>query len=237
LKGQNITVEPGIAVIIPVYNEAESIARVLRDIPAQLNASIIVVDNNSSDDTAAIARREGALVLAEPGQGYGYACARGVQYLAGLAEKPGIVVFLDGDYSDYPGEMTGLVNPIKENGYDLVLGCRTKMKGPAMPLQQLLGNRVATWLIGLAYGKKFRDLGPFRAIRFEALAGLNIQDRTYGWPVEMQVKAIRQNLHILEVPVSYRPRIGRSKISGTVKGTVLAGYKIISTILKYRRQG
>jgi glycosyltransferase involved in cell wall biosynthesis len=235
LKRQSIELNSRISVIIPAYNESDSIARVLRDIPSQLNASIIVVDNNSTDDTAGTALKEGAIVLTERSQGYGHACARGVQYLAGLEEKPGIVVFLDGDYSDYPEEMTGLVRPIIEEGYDLVVGCRTTIKSSAMPLQQLLGNWLATSLINLLYGKKYRDLGPFRAIRFEALAGLNIQDRTYGWPVEMQVKAARQNLRILEVPVCYRPRIGKSKISGTIKGTVLAGYKIISTILKYRR--
>lgn len=235
LKRQIITLATKIAVIIPAFNEADSIARVLRDIPDRLAAQIVVVDNNSCDGTSEIALKEGATVVPESRQGYGYACAKGVQYISDLPDKPDIVVFLDADYSDYPGEMTDLVRPIIEEGYDLVIGCRTKIKSSDMPLQQLFGNWLATGLIRLFYGKKYHDLGPFRAIRFEKLAGLNIQDRTYGWPVEMQVKAIRQNMRILEVPVSYRARIGKSKISGTFRGTMLAGYKIIGTIFKYRR--
>ena len=235
LKSQSVTWCSRIAVIIPAFNEADSIARVLRDIPDHLAAQVVVVDNNSCDGTGEIALKEGATVVTESRQGYGYACARGVQYLSDLPDKPDIVVFLDGDYSDYPAEMIGLVKPIIEEGYDLVIGCRTKIKSFAMFPQQLFGNWLATGLIRLFYGKKYNDLGPFRAVRLDKLAGLNIRDRTYGWPVEMQVKAIRQNMRILEVPVGYRARIGKSKISGTFRGAVLAGYKIIVTIFKYRR--
>jgi glycosyltransferase involved in cell wall biosynthesis len=225
-----------IAVIIPAFNEADSIAAVLADIPGELVAEIIVVDNGSSDATAQIAEAAGATVVTEDRRGYGYACARGVQYLANSPRKPDIVVFIDADYSDYPSEMTDLVKPIVDNGYDLVVGCRTKVEKFAMPPQQVLGNRLAVGLINLLCdGVRYHDLGPFRAIRYEKLIALDIQDRTYGWPVEMQVKAAKRNMRVLEVPVSYRARIGKSKISGTVRGTLLAGYKIITTILKYSR--
>lgn len=226
---------PRVAVVIPAFNEADSIAAVVKEVPAELDADVLVVNNNSSDATPEIARAAGATVVIETRQGYGYACARGVRHLSNSQNKPDIVVFLDGDYSDYPGEMTGLVRPIVEQGYDLVIGCRLKVQRSAMPLQQVLGNRLATGLIKLFYGRRFRDLGPFRAVKFEKLVELGLQDRTYGWPVEMQVKAIRKNMRILEVPVSYRPRLGKSKISGTLQGTLLAGYKIIWTILKYMR--
>ena len=228
--------KPDVAVIIPAMNEAEAIARVIADIPLELASEIIVVNNNSHDATPNIARRSGATVIHEPRQGYGFACMRGVDYLAARTNKPDIVVFLDADYSDYPEEMTELIRPIVEGSYDLTIGCRSAAKRDrnVMPVQQLWGNWLATLLIKLFYGVKFSDLGPFRAIKFNDLIALNMKDRTYGWPVEMQVKSIKRRMRICEVPVSYRARIGKSKISGTVRGTFLAGHRIISTIIKYR---
>ena len=227
---------PDIAVIIPACNEAASIAKVLSDIPKGLAAEIVVVNNNSSDDTALIAREKGAIVVDEPRQGYGAACMRGVEYLQSRPGKPDIVVFLDADYSDYPEEMIALIEPVFEQNFDLVLGSRSpgKMQKGAMPAQQIFGNRLATFLIKTLYGVQFTDLGPFRAVKFDKLLSLDLCDRTYGWPIEMQLKAVRQRWRICEVPVSYRPRIGKSKISGTIRGTIMAGYKILSAILRYR---
>ncbi len=195
-----------------------------------------MVNNNSSDDTAFVAREKGAIVVDEPRQGYGAACMRGVEYLQSRPGKPDIVVFLDADYSDYPEEMIALIEPIFEQNFDLVLGSRSpgKMQKGAMPVQQIFGNRLATFLIKTLYGVQFTDLGPFRAVKFDKLLSLDLCDRTYGWPVEMQLKAVRQRWRICEVPVSYRPRIGKSKISGTIRGTIMAGYKILSAILRYR---
>jgi glycosyltransferase involved in cell wall biosynthesis len=230
------TKPPDIAVIIPACNEAASIAKVLSDIPKGLAAEIVVVNNNSIDDTARIAREKGALVVDEPDQGYGSACMKGVEYLKSRPHKPDIVVFLDADYSDYPEEMIALIEPVFEQNFDLVLGSRSrgKMQKGAMPAQQIVGNRLATFLIKTLYGVQFTDLGPFRAVKFDKLLSLDLCDRTYGWPIEMQLKAVRQHWRICEVPVSYRPRIGKSKISGTIKGTIMAGYKILSAILRYR---
>lgn len=227
---------PTIAVVIPACNEAASIAKVLSDIPKGLAAEIVVVNNNSVDDTAHIAEEMGAIVVDEPRQGYGYACMKGVDFLKSRAHKPDIIVFLDADYSDYPEEMTALIEPILEENFDLVLGSRSgdKMQKGAMPAQQILGNRLATSLIKTLYGVQFTDLGPFRAVKFDKLLSLDLRDRTYGWPIEMQLKAVRQYMRICEVPVSYRARIGKSKISGTIKGTIMAGYKILSAILRYR---
>jgi len=227
---------PDIAVIIPAMNEADAIAKVIADIPPGIVEEIIVVNNGSNDATPDIARHAGATVLDEPRQGYGFACMRGVNYLAARRNKPDIVVFLDADYSDYPSEMTDLIRPIVEQDYDMVIGCRSvnKNSSGAMPLQQIWGNSLAKLLVKLFYGVSFGDLGPFRAIKFSSLLALDMKDRTYGWPVEMQLKALKRGLRIYEVPVSYRPRIGKSKISGTVRGTLWAGYKIISTIVKYR---
>jgi glycosyltransferase involved in cell wall biosynthesis len=227
---------PNIAVIIPAYNEAASIGKVLADIPKRLAAEIIVVNNNSSDDTAPIAREKGAIVVDEPRQGYGFACMKGVEYLQLGPDKPDIVVFLDADYSDYPEEMIALIEPIFEQNFDLVLGSRTlgKIQKGTMPAQQIFGNRLATWLIKTFYGARFTDLGPFRAVKFDKLMALDMRDKTYGWPIEMQLKAVRQQLRICEVPVRYRTRIGKSKISGTIRGTIMAGYKILSAILRYR---
>ncbi len=223
-----------VAVIIPAFNEAESITKVLSSIPESLVSEVVVVDNNSTDATPENAGKAGATVVRELKQGYGAACHRGLEYLKSKSQKPDIVVFIDGDYSDYPEEMDRLIRPITEEGYDLVIGSRmpdTTEKG-AMTQQQILGNRLIIALIRLLYGYRFTDLGPFRAIRFERLVEMGIRDRTYGWPVEMQLKALKQGLKILEVPVSYRVRIGKSKVSGTIRGSLKAGGKILLTILR-----
>jgi glycosyltransferase involved in cell wall biosynthesis len=224
-----------IDVIIPAFNEENSIKNVINDIPSNLVRDVIVVDNNSFDLTSKIASSAGALVLSESTQGYGSACKRGVDYLKTRPVLPDVVVFLDADYSDYPEQLVRLVNPIKNSGFDMVLGSRTKGKVAknAMPFQQRFGNWLATYMISLFFGHKFSDLGPFRAIKFKKLLELNMQDKTYGWTVEMQLKALKRKLKIIEIPVDYRLRIGESKISGTLKGSILAGYKIISTIFKY----
>jgi glycosyltransferase involved in cell wall biosynthesis len=225
-------------VIIPAFNEAPSIGRVLRDIPKAWVREVVVVDNGSTDQTGQEAKRNGATVLSQPNKGYGNACLKGIDYLRSkpVAEQPDVVVFLDGDYSDYPQELSNLVAPIARDEADFVLGSRTmgdRKPGSMMP-QQLFGNWLATNLILLLFGTRFTDLGPFRAIRFPSLLALGMIDRNYGWTVEMQIKALKQGLRWQEVPVSYRPRIGHSKVSGTLRGTVGAGYKIITTILKYR---
>lgn len=227
--------KPIISVIIPAFNEATSIANVLRDIPKELVHEVVVVDNNSTDNTSEIAEANGATVLSETHQGYGFACLKGIDYLKHKAEKPYIVVFLDADYSDYPTEIKDVIKPIIEENYDMVIGSRAlgeREKGSLTP-QQVFGNWLATRLLKLIYGVKYTDLGPFRAIKFEQLVELDMRDQTYGWTVEMQVKASKHQLKTCEVPVSYRKRIGQSKISGTLKGSILAGYKILFTIFKY----
>lgn len=223
-----------IKVIIPAFNEEDSIALVIKDIPKLVN-EIIVVDNNSKDKTAEVARKAGATVLSEFKMGYGHACLKGMEYIANQTIKPEIIVFLDGDYSDYPEELTKIVQPILENDIDLVIGTRIKdlsEEGAMMP-QQIFGNWLATTLMRLFFGAKFTDLGPFRAIKYQKLLDLKMQDPTYGWTVEMQLKAKRQCLSYIEVPVHYRKRIGVSKVSGTVKGSIFAGAKILSWIFKY----
>lgn len=227
--------QPIIVVIIPAFNEENSVGNVIREIPNDLVQEVIVVNNNSNDQTAVQAARAGATVLYEPIQGYGQACLCGIAYAKNRQQKPDIVVFLDADYSDYPAEMTALVKPIVEGGVDLVIGSRAmgnRQRGSMTP-QQLFGNWLATTLLRWLYSVDYTDLGPFRAVRFDKLLALDMQDKTYGWTVEMQLKAAKQGLRITEIPVNYRRRIGFSKISGTVKGTVLAGYKIITTIFKY----
>ena len=228
---------PLINVIIPAYNEEKSIQKVIKDIPGELVKDIIVVDNNSKDNTFAVAQAAGATVLKEPRQGYGQACLRGIAYALNkpAEERPEIIVFLDGDYSDHPEELPHLVQPILENKADMVIGSRAlgnRARG-AMTPQQIFGNWLATTLLKYLYGAHFTDLGPFRAIRTDKLVQLGMQDRNYGWTVEMQVKAAKQKLRFVEVPVTYRKRIGFSKVSGTLKGTILAGYKIILTIFRY----
>ena len=225
---------PAVAVIIPALDEEDAIVRVLGDIPDELSATVIVVDNGSTDRTAARARDCGATVVAEPRSGYGQACLAG---LAALPEGVDIVVFLDGDYSDYPSEMSTLVEPIARDAADLVIGSRVlgETETGALLPQARVGNALATWLIRHLFGVKYTDLGPFRAVRLTALKKLHMADRNFGWTVEMQVKAARRGLRIAEVPVRYRRRIGKSKITGTFLGSVRAGYKILWTI--FRRSG
>ena len=223
---------PRISVIIPVFNEQKAIQNVLSDIPGHLEADVVVVDNGSTDRTVELARQMGARIVHEHRRGYGWACLAGIAAL----HKPDIVVFLDGDYSDYPDEMTGLVKPIVEGRADLVIGSRilgNREAGALLP-QARFGNWLATWLIRRLFGACFTDLGPFRAVTYPALLQLEMQDRTFGWTVEMQVKAARLKLRFLEVPVSYRRRIGVSKITGTVGGTIRAGWKILYTIFRYK---
>ncbi|WP_045688557.1 glycosyltransferase family 2 protein [Hymenobacter sp. AT01-02] len=231
------TQPPLIDVIIPAYNEEKSIANVLAEIPAGLVREVMVVDNNSTDRTGEVAEAVGATVLRENRPGYGYACLAGMARCFGrpAPEQPDIIVFLDGDYSDYPEEMTALVAPILRGEADMVIGSRAlgqREAGSMLP-QQIFGNWLATNLLRRLYGAQFTDLGPFRAIRREALQRINMQDTTYGWTVEMQLKAARLKLRSVEVPVRYRRRIGISKVSGTVKGTLGAGYKILWTIFRY----
>lgn len=224
-----------IVVIIPAYNEENAVGRVVEALPSEWVREIVVINNNSNDQTASVARKAGATVLDEPLQGYGNACLCGLQYVAQMQEKPDIVAFIDADYSDYPEELPTLLKPIIEADADLVIGSRAlgdRAKGAMMP-QQLFGNWLATTLIRWLYKVNFTDLGPFRAVRYTALEKIDMQDKTYGWTVEMQVKAAKLKMTCVEVPVSYRVRVGKSKISGTLKGTVLAGYKIITTIFKY----
>lgn len=223
-------------VIIPAFNEQNAVCHVLSDIPMERVSEVIVVNNGSTDNTVEQARSCGATVLDEPRKGYGNACLKGIDY---LIEKPAaddsIVVFIDADYADYPEEMSKLIQLITEGKADMVIGSRalgTREKG-AMTPQQVVGNWLATTLLKRFYGVKFTDLGPFRAIRFDKLIDIGMQDTTYGWTVEMQLKAAKQKLKCMEVPVNYRKRIGKSKVSGTVKGTLMAGYKILWTIFKY----
>ncbi|MBI3303717.1 MAG: glycosyltransferase family 2 protein [Deltaproteobacteria bacterium] len=225
---------PRIAVLIPALNEEAALPYVLVDLPKDVVEEVVVIDNGSSDRTAEVARAGGATVLREPRRGYGWACLAGIDYLK--AKAPDIVVFLDADYSDHPEELPTVVRPIVAEGYDLVIGSRTKGEAEpgALLFQSHVGNALATFLIRLLYGFTYSDLGPFRAMRFPALLGLGMTDRTYGWNVEMQIKAVRQGLRITEVPVRYRQRAGgESKVSGTLKGTLLAGYKILWTVLRY----
>lgn len=225
-----------IDVIIPAYNEGPSIGLVLGDLPAGWVREVIVCDNGSTDDTAAQARLRGATVVHEPRKGYGSACLAGIAHIQARreAEQPEIVVFLDGDYSDHPEEIPELIQPIIEQDMDLVIGSRAlgdKEQGAMQP-QQVFGNWLATNLIKLLYNYRFTDLGPFRAIRWSALRQLEMKDPNFGWTVEMQVKAAKQRLRCMEVPVAYRRRVGVSKVSGTLRGTLLAGYKILWTIFK-----
>jgi len=224
-----------ICVIIPAFNEAKSIGEVVGEIPDEGVREVIVVNNASKDETVLRAEQAGATVVDEPKRGYGNACLKGIDYLKQMDEPPEIVVFLDADYSDSPDEMDRLVQPIIQNNIDMVIGSRalgTREKGAMQP-QQIFGNWLATRLMKLFYDVQFTDLGPFRAIKYDKLLALNMQDQTFGWTVEMQVKAAKQGLTFTEVPVSYKKRIGVSKISGTLSGTFKAGYKIIYTIFKY----
>jgi len=224
-----------IDVIIPAYNEQDSIAKVIGDIDRNLIREIIVVNNNSSDQTGMNARAAGATVLNEMKQGYGAACLKGIEHIRSKSILPDIIVFLDADYSDHPEEMEKLIKPIINDDVDLVIGSRAlgNRENGSMTPQQIFGNWLATWLMRLIYRTKFTDLGPFRAVKWDKLLALKMCDQNYGWTVEMQLKAAKQKLKCTEMPVSYRQRIGVSKISGTVGGSFKAGYKIITTIFKY----
>ena len=223
-----------IKVIIPAFNEEDAIPLVIRDIP-KFVSEIVVVSNNSSDNTEIAAKKAGATVLKEPRMGYGYACLKGIEYIKNQEIKPDIVVFLDGDYSDYPENLTEIIDPILTDNIDLVIGARTKelREQGAMTHPQIFGNWLATNLMRLFFGAKFTDLGPFRAIKFNKLLALEMEDKTYGWTVEMQLKAIKNKYTYTEVKVPYKNRIGVSKVSGTVKGAIFAGIKILSWIFKY----
>ena len=226
--------KPVIKVIIPAHNEADSIAKVVLELPESVT-EIIVVDNNSTDQTFANAASVGATVLTENKKGYGYACLKGMKYVAKQSKAPDIIVFIDGDYSDYPQELDALVRPILEDQKDLVIGARVKRfrEEGSMTPQQIFGNWLATFLMKVLFGATFTDLGPFRAIRYDKLLALRMNDKTYGWTVEMQLKALKQGLSYTEVPVHYKKRIGISKVSGTVKGSIFAGVKILGWIFKY----
>lgn len=223
-----------IKVIIPAYNEGDSIGSVISDIPKSVS-EIIVVNNNSTDTTLFNAEKAGATVLTENRRGYGYACLKGMDYIAQQSEKPDIIVFLDGDYSDYPEELDKIVAPILNQNMDLVIGARKKAlrEAGSMTFPQIFGNELATFLMKLFFGAKFTDLGPFRAIKYDKLVALQMQDKTYGWTVEMQLKILRKKMAYTEVPVHYKKRIGISKVSGTVKGAIFAGTKILAWIFKY----
>ena len=228
-----ITHQAIVDVIIPAYNEEKSIAKVIRDIPKWVR-EVVVCNNASTDNTKKNAKDAGATVVDQPTPGYGNACLTGIEYINQKEDTPEIIVFLDGDYSDYPEQMDELIKPIVMLDYDMVIGSRALgdlQKGSMTP-QQIFGNWLATNLIKLIYDYEFTDLGPFRAIRWSSLNQLKMQDKDYGWTVEMQVKAAKYKLKCKEVAVDYRKRIGVSKVSGTIKGTILAGHKILWTIFK-----
>ena len=228
-----------VSVVIPTHNEAQSIGRVLADLPSDLVTEVLVVDSDSTDGTPKIASKMGARVIHEPRRGYGRACLAG---LAG-ASSPDVVVFLDGDYSDRPSELPILLAPIIEGRADITLGSRLqgRRSAGALPWHQVFGNRLASSLIRLLYGLEITDLGPFRAGRADVLRALALEETTYGWAVEMILKGALAGFRVVEVPVSYHPRIGKSKISGTLKGTVGAAWFILSLIVRYyfrhRRNG
>lgn len=227
------TKKPAVYVIIPAFNESQSIGKVIADIPDLVNETI-VVNNASTDNTEIIAKEHGATVLRENRKGYGYSCLKGIDYLQTKANANDIIVFLDGDYSDFPDQINKLIAPILESDFDMVIGSRALgVREPgSMLFQQIAGNWLATALIKLFYNAHFSDLGPFRAIQWKALQQIDMKDKTFGWTVEMQVKAAKHKLKFTEVAVNYRQRIGVSKISGTIYGTIMAGYKIVLTIFK-----
>nr|WP_298924416.1 glycosyltransferase family 2 protein [uncultured Allomuricauda sp.] len=223
-----------IKVIIPAVNEGDSIGKVVSELPKSVS-EIIVVNNGSTDDTVKNARNAGATVLTENQRGYGFACLKGMDYIDKQSKAPDIIVFIDGDYSDYPEELDKIVAPILNENMDFVIGARKKelREAGSMTFPQIFGNELATFLMRLFFRAKFTDLGPFRAIKYDKLKELEMQDKTYGWTVEMQLKALRKKLAYTEVPVRYKRRIGVSKVSGTVKGAIFAGIKILGWIFKY----
>ena len=230
----NTTSSLSVTVIIPAYNEEDSIAKVIKEIPSLVN-EIIVVNNCSTDKTATVAATAGATVLDENRMGYGYACLKGIEHAARQQSPPEVVVFLDGDFSDYPVELIKIIAPIQNNEVDFVVGARVKelREEGSMTPQQIFGNWLACFLMKGLFNSTFTDLGPFRAIKWETLQSLKMSDKTYGWTVEMQLKVLRQKISYKEIPVSYKKRIGVSKVSGTIKGTIFAGAKIIGWIFKH----
>jgi glycosyltransferase involved in cell wall biosynthesis len=224
-----------IDILIPAFNEEQSIGLVVKDACTLPVRHVVVANNGSTDDTGAVAKSAGAEVVFEPRKGYGFACLAALQWISLRPTLPDVVVFMDGDRSDDLSNFNDLVAPILEGQFDLVIGSRElgqRQKG-SMTIPQRFGNKLATSMIRWIYGHRFTDLGPFRAMRYTSLLALQMEDKTYGWTVEMQVKALRQKMRCTEVPVDYHQRIGKSKVSGTVKGTILAGYKIITTIVRY----
>jgi glycosyltransferase involved in cell wall biosynthesis len=226
--------KPIIKVIIPAFNEQDAIANVVNEIPKIVD-EIIVVSNNSTDNTELNAKNAGATVLKEHRKGYGFACLKGMDYIRNQKILPEIIVFLDGDYSDYPAQLIEIIDPIIKDDIDFVIGSRVKRlrETGAMTPQQVFGNWLATFLMTLLFKAKFTDLGPFRAIKYQKLLALKMVDKTYGWTVEMQLKVLKQKLRYVEIPVKYKNRIGVSKVSGTIKGTIFAGVKILGWIFKY----
>jgi glycosyltransferase involved in cell wall biosynthesis len=225
-----------IDIVIPAFNEEHSLPLVLEALSDTAARRIVVADNNSADATARVAAEAGAIVVPAPRQGYGSACLEGIDFLR-RHDPPAIVVFVDADFSDHPNELPDVVGPLLEGRADLVIGSRIlgqREPGALLP-QARVGNWIACLLIRVLYGHRFTDLGPFRAARWEALESLGMADPDFGWTAEMQVKALRRGLRVVEVPVSYRRRLGVSKITGTVVGTIRAGYKIILTVLRYSR--
>ncbi|MGH9366065.1 MAG: glycosyltransferase family 2 protein [Thermoanaerobaculia bacterium] len=227
-----MTARPRVAVVIPVFNEREALPLVVRDLPRDRVSEIVVVDNGSTDGTGEIARNLPVRLVREPRRGYGRACLAGIAALEG--DPPDVVVFLDGDYSDHPEELALLLEAL-DRGAELAIGSRTlgRAEPGALPPQARAGNALACWLLRLLYGHRYTDLGPFRAIRWEAYRRLGMRDPDFGWTAEMQVKALRAGISVAEVPVSYRRRVGVSKITGTLSGTLKAGYKILWTIARY----
>lgn len=223
---------PIIDVVMPALNEADAIGKVIDEIPKDWIRRIVIGDNGSTDNTAQVARDRGAIVVPQPERGYGAACLAALDFLR--QDPPDIVVFLDADHSDHPDELPLVVSPILDQGFDLVIGSRTRGQhepGALLP-QAIFGNWLSCWLIRLLYNVEFSDLGPFRAIRWSSLEQLRMQDRNFGWTVEMQVKAAKARLRCTEVPVRYRKRIGHSKVTGTIQGSVRAGQKILYTIFR-----
>lgn len=226
--------QPTIDIVSPAFNEEASLPLVLADIPRPPVRRVVVANNRSTDETARVAEEGGAIVVPAPVPGYGSACLSGLDYLR-RNDPPDIVVFLDADYSDHPEELPQVVAPILEDRADVVIGSRVlgqRERGALLP-QARMGNFVACGLIRLLYGHRYTDLGPFRAIRWQAFEELGMEDPNFGWTAELQVKALKHGLRVVEVPVSYRKRVGVSKITGTLKGTVLAGYKILWTVFRY----
>lgn len=223
-------------IIIPAWNEEGTIGNVVRAIPKDMVRNIIVVNNRSTDRTAEVAAAAGAVVLHEDKRGYGAACLRGIAYANATMPPPDVIAFVDGDFSDHPEQLPELLVPIRDGEADMVIGSRAsgQREPGSMTPQQVFGNWLAVWLMRMIYGHRYTDLGPFRTIRTESLNQLEMRDLTYGWTVEMQVKALKHKLKVTEVPMRYRKRgAGKSKVAGTLKGTILAGYKIITTIFKY----